>query len=156
MKKFCLHFLLTFTFAFGYFQICNGQTMPLGPYGNIPLLSSNPVATDTATLTLSQMRGMLTDTPTMDAQTLTTPTAAILCAAFPFVATSQAIGWNFDWWVKNTSLGAHTITIGGGSGVSLVGTGTAAQSFIRHFKVTFPTGCRTNAVTLISMETTAF
>ena len=154
MKRF-QSLLFLFAALFAAFQVYGQQTMPLGPYGNIPLLSSNPVAVDTIALTVSQMRGLLVGTPTT-AATYTTPTATALCSAFPFVGSSAAVGWNFDWWVKNTSGGSNTITLAGGTGVTLVGTGTALQNTVRHFKVTFPTGCRTNAVTLISLETSAF
>jgi hypothetical protein len=83
---------------------------------------------------------------------------------FPFVASSGALGWNYDWYIWNNSLGAFTITAIGGSGVTLVGTGTVAQNFVRHFKVVL-NSCQTispqgtalvPAVQLISLETAAF
>lgn len=130
------------------------QTQPLGPYGNIPVNTAN-TAIDTATLSVGQMAGVLTGTPTA-AATYTTPSATALCALFPFVASGNAQNWNYDWLVKNTSLGANAITLAGGSGVTLVGTGTAAQNAARHFKVVFNTCTGTPAVQLISLETSAF
>jgi len=138
------------------FQPVSAQTQILGPYGQIPILTAN-VAADTATLAPFQMTGILTGTPTA-AATYTTPTATALCALFPFVQTQAASNFWWDLYIKNTSAGAFTITPAGGSGVTLVGTGTASQNQLRHFKVVL-NECRvgaTAAAQLISLETSAF
>lgn len=131
------------------------QRVPLGPYGNIPVNLTDNVAVGTIALVAGQMTGILTGTPVAGA-TYTTPTATVLCSMFPFVGSSNNINWSYDWIVKNTSAGANTITLAGGSGVTLVGTGTAAQNFVRHFKINFRSCGVTPAVQLISLETTAF
>jgi hypothetical protein len=130
------------------------QTVPLGPYGNIPVNTANTAA-DTIVLVTGQMYGILTGTPTAAAN-YTTPTATQLCTVFPFLSSGSATNWAYDWYIKNTSAGGNTITAVAGSGVTLVGTGTTAQNFVRHFKVVFNTCSGTPAVQLISLETSAF
>jgi len=146
MKRFLLPFVFT-TLVFA-------QRVPLGPYGNIPVnITDNSIAgTTSLTLVSGNMYGILTVVPT-NGTTYTTPTATVLCSMFPFIGNN--INWSYDWWVRNASLGANTATLAGGSGVTLVGTGTAAQNFVRHFKINFRS-CSTPAVQLISLETTAF
>jgi len=138
------------------FKPVSAQTQILGPYGQIPILTGN-TATDTTTLSPFQMTGLLTGTPTAGAN-YTTPTATALCALFPFVQTQAASNFWWDLYIKNTAGGAFTITPVAGSGVTLVGTGTAAQNQVRHFKVVL-NECRvgsTTAAQLISLETSAF
>ena len=128
---------------------------PILQYGVIPFNTAN-VAADTASLSVGQLTGsaILVGTPTAGA-TYTTPTATALCAQFPFLGNGANNRWSYDWFVKNTSAGANTITLAGGTGVTLVGTGTAAQNTIRHFKIVF-TSCTTPAVQLVSLDTAAF
>ena len=102
-------------------------------------------ATDTATLTAGQMSpGLLIGTPTAAAN-YTTPTALQLCTQWPSIAI-QAPGTNsnfgYELWVRNTSLGANTITFLAGSGVTLAAgnTNTVAQNHTRIFKMV-PTSC---------------
>lgn len=128
-----------------------------GPYGK---LFRNTTAADTATLTTTQMVGLLTGTPTA-AAAYTTPTAANICASLPQVQqVASGTNTNFanDLFVKNTSAGANTITMTAGAGVTAVGTMTIAQNAIRHFLVV-PTACPnqltgtpTAAVSLISVS----
>lgn len=155
-KRFFITFaLLAFT-AFFAVAPATAQTQPLGPYGSIPFLTGN-TAIDTVTLLAPQMVSILTGTPTA-AASYTTPTATLLCGMFPFVASQAAAGYSWDLWVKNTSGGANTITMLAGSGVTLVGTMTAAQNSMRWFKVVL-NECRvgsTAAAQLVSMGTVVF
>ena len=98
--------------------------------------------------------GLLSVTPT-GTTTQTTPTATALCTLFPFLAAQNANNFSYDWYVKDVS-GGFVITLAGGSGVTLVGTGTIASAALRHFKVVFTSCGATPAVQLISLETTAF
>jgi hypothetical protein len=134
---------------------------PLGPYGNAGF--ANSAFINTATVPAYSMVGLVTGTPTAGA-TYTTDTAVNLCALFPFVGsqTAGASQYAWDWYIKNTAGGAFTITAAGGTGVTLSGTGTAAQNNMRHFKVVL-TSCPpfnlttpTAAATLFSLETAAF
>lgn len=136
---------------------------PLGPYGNLGF--SNSTFINTATIPAYALVGLSTGTPTAGA-TYTTDTATNICSLFPFVG-SQAAGagganFSWDWYVKDTSAGAFTITAAGGSGVTMVGTGTATQNQMRHFKFVLnacpPVGLTvpTAAVTFYSLETAAF
>lgn len=109
------------------------QTMPLGPYGQVPIRTGNTAA-DTATLVLGQMSTLLTGTPTAAAN-YTTPTATLLCSLFPFVGSGGVNNFSWDFFVKNTSAGANTITVVGGTGVTVTGTATIAQNAIKHFKI---------------------
>lgn len=102
-------------------------------------------ATDTATLTTTQMApGLLIGTPTAGA-TYTTPTAAQFCSAFPGIAITAPgtnSNYGYDLWIRNTSGGANTITVAAGSGVTLAAgnTNTVAQNHTRIFKLV-PTSC---------------
>jgi hypothetical protein len=125
---------------------------PLGPYGNVWVRST---ATDTATLSTQQMYGLLTGTPTAAAN-YTTATATNLCALFPFLSSQNAAPFAWDWYVKNTSGGANTITVVAGAGVTLVGTGTAAQNNVRHYKIEVSACSSTPAASIVSLETAAF
>lgn len=128
-----------------------------GPYGKIFRLTT---AADTATLTTNQIAGLLTGTPTAAAN-YTTPTAAQICSALPQVQqVSSGTNNNFalDFFIKNTSAGANTITVVAGAGVTATGTMTIAQNTIRHFLLV-PTACPntltgtpTAAVTIFSVS----
>lgn len=95
------------------------QTMPLGPYGNIPLLGTNSFTGATGTISATMMSGIVAASGQTTA-TLTTDTAANICAAFPFVGNSNAQGWNYIWYLKNVNSG--NTTLAAGTGVTLVGT----------------------------------
>lgn len=124
--------------------------------GQLPVNLAGNVAVGTQTLGLAAFATqILTGTPT-GAASYTTPTATALCTLFPFLAQNGTFDWSYDWYVVNTSGGSNTITMVVGSGVTLVGTGTAAQNFTRHFKVNFVTCQGTPAVQLVSLETSAF
>lgn len=102
-------------------------------------------ATDTATLTASQVSpGLLIGTPTAGA-TYTTPTAAALCSFWPgiaLLAPGTNTNYGYEVWVRNTSGGANTITFAAGNGVTLAtgNTNTVAQNHTRIFKFV-PTSC---------------
>ena len=130
------------------------SSQPLGPNGNIAW-SIVATATNTNTLPALQMTTLTTGTPTVNT-TYTTDTATHLCGLFPFVAARNALGYTWDWYLKNTAGSDLTITLAGGSGVTIVGTGTVAKNFVRHFKVNIAGCSGTPAATLYSLETTAF
>lgn len=146
-------FLLTMFFAMSVPARAQ-QAAPIGPLGVLQFTQNNTAA-DTIALLPSQMVGLLVGTPTAGA-TYTTPTATQLCQLFPFVASSNASFFNWLFVVKNTSGGANTITMAGGTGVTLRGTGTIAQNAVRIFYVEI-TGCSgTPAANLYSLMTGAF
>jgi len=101
----------------------------------------------------AQLFGMLTGTPTAG-QTMTTDTAANICSALGGYG-QPGFGWSWD--VINTSAGANTITVAGGTGVTMTGTGTAAQNATRAFKWTV-VNCTAGAqaLTVQSLATGAF
>lgn len=103
-------------------------------------------ATDTATLTAGQVSpGLLIGTPTA-AATYTMPTAAALCTLWPgiaILAPGTNSNYGYELWIRNTSLGANTITLsspGGGVTLAAGNTNTIAQNHTRIFKFV-PTSC---------------
>lgn len=126
-KRFAFTSLLLICAAFAY-----SQTMPLGPYGNIPLLGTNNYTTS-AVVPALQLSGIVSVSGGSTA-TLTTDTATAICAAFPFVGTSNAQGWNYTFFLKNVN--SSTLTFAAGSGVTLVGTATTATVSMRPVIVT--------------------
>lgn len=128
LKRFSPLFAFVLFAVFANWQIANAQTMPLGPYGNIPLLSTNNFTGATATIPATQLHGIVSGS-TQSTATFTTDTAANICAAFPFVASSNAQGWNYLFWLKNVNTG--NLTFAAGSGVTLVGTVTTATVSMR-------------------------
>jgi hypothetical protein len=122
--------------------------------GTVPFRTGN-VAADTISLVPGQMSSLLTGTPTAAAN-YTTPTATQLCALFPFVQSSAAnLYW--PWWIKNTSAGANTITVVGGTGVTITGTATVAQSAVKMFMVVLDNCVAgSQAAHVISLGTSVF
>ena len=121
-------------------------------YASVVLPTSSNTATNTATLSVAQVTGgLLIGTPT-SAATYTTPTATSIIAALP----NCYVGASFPLILENTAGGAYTITMAGGTNVTLIGTGTAAQSTVRNllFVVTACTG--TPALNMYSLQTGAF
>ena len=106
----------------------HAQTVPFGPYGNIPMLGTNSFTGATGTIAATQLNGIVAASGQTTA-TLTTDTAANICAAFPFVGNSNAQGWNYVFWLKNVNSG--NTTLAGGTGVTLVGTATTTTVNIR-------------------------
>lgn len=133
-----------------------GQQVLQGPYG---AFWRNTTAIGTATLTINQVVGILVGTP-VAAANYTTPTATQMCNAFLTLRSNTntyASTFKVDWYIKNTSGGANTITVVAGTGVTLSGTGTATQNNMRHL-VWQPTNCTagSEAWTVFSLETAAF
>lgn len=126
-----------------------GQTANLQAYGNIPWLPGS-TATATAAIPAANLVGVLYGTPTA-AATYTTDTATNLCGLFPFVGNNNQTYWNWDLYVINLAAGADTITMAGGSGVTLVGTGTAPQNDYRHLKFVL-TECRAGQTAHANMQ----
>lgn len=108
-------------------------------------------ATATGTATLGAVVGQfITGTP-VAAATYTTPTATAIEAAMP----SCVIGAVYHMVIYNTSGGANTITLAGGTSVTIVGTATVAQNNGKQFLIT-PTNCSTPAVSIYSLGTSTF
>jgi hypothetical protein len=78
--------------------------------------------TATATLTVSETVNAILETDQSAAITLTTPTAALIKAAFP----SAVVGTSFQLIVVNSGSN-HAVTIAGGTDVTVVGVATVAQ-----------------------------
>lgn len=104
-----------------------------------------------ATFTTAQvLGGIILRDPAGGARTDTTPTAAALVAAAPGVA----IGSTFSLLIRNTADAAETITIAGGTGVTVSGTATIAQSNSKLFLVRFnAVAAGSEAVTIYSVGT---
>lgn len=91
--------------------------------------------TATATLTVAETVNAILETDQSAAITLTTPTAALIKAAFP-----QAVaGTSFQLVVVNSGSN-HLVTIAGGDGVTVVGVATVAQFASKIFVGYFVTG----------------
>jgi hypothetical protein len=151
MKTVLVSFLLIFALSIGFGQ----STVPVGPNGSLPFTVAT-TAIDTITLNTTQVVGLLTGTPTAGA-TYTTPTAAALCTYFRHIVKPNQTVYSWDWYIRNTSAMANTITAAGGSGVTLRGTGTAAQNAMRHFKFSINSCISgSEAIDLISLETAVF
>jgi hypothetical protein len=78
--------------------------------------------TATGTLTVAQTVNAILETDQSAAITLTTPTAALIKAAFP----GAAVGTSFQLIVVNSGSN-HAVTIEGGTDVTVVGVATVAQ-----------------------------
>ena len=134
------------------------QTVKFGPYGALPINITDNISKESKsgsiTLVPGNMIGILSTDPSSKNTTYTTPSATVLCSLFPFLASGNVINWSYDWWVKNFEV-THSSIIAGGSGVSLVGTGTVLPACVRHFKVNFRS-CSIPAVELISVETSLY
>ena len=84
---------------------------------------SEATQTTTASLTAAQVLGGMINSAPAGAVTLTTPTAALLVAGIP----GAAVGDSFDVTIENTSGGANTITLAGGTGCTFRGGTSVAQ-----------------------------
>ena len=148
IKKLSLLLSLAAGLSFGQVMLFNQIA------GQSQFLTSNTAA-DTATLTISQVTSsIIVGTPTNDA-TYTTPSATAWCAAVPWLSNAGQNNFWYLMFVKNTAAMAKTITMAGGSGVSVSGTATVAQNAIHGFVVVMKcTG--TPAITLVSTGTGAF
>jgi hypothetical protein len=126
--------------------------------GDIPgglLPGQMGLAAPTATATLSAANSyntIIRGVPTA-AATYTTATAAAIVAA---IGGDCAVGTTFMLVVLNASAGANTITIGGGTGVTVSGVATVAQNASKVFlgRVTGVTA-GSEAITLYGLGSTA-
>lgn len=106
------------------------------------------------TLTVAQLLGgLLLRDPNGGAVTDTTPTAAAIKAAIEADnKLNVGVGLSFEFTIRNTADAAETITVAGGTGVTVSGTATIAQSNSKRFKAVF-TAWDTPAITLYSLGT---
>jgi hypothetical protein len=133
------------------------NTAPLGPYGNLGFVVT-AISTQTPTLTANQMLGE-TNFTFAGAVTPTTDTAANICSMFPFVGSSGNFGFVYDWYERTSGAGGSLVIPTAGTGVTIVGLGTAATLSIRHWKILLTscpvpgTSLPAAAVTMFSLET---
>jgi len=106
---------------------------------------------DTVSLTPAQvLGGLIVGTPTAAAN-YTLPTAAAILDAMG--GSGQAkVGDSFEFYIRNVSAGAYTITLVTGTGITLAAgnTNTAVQANTRSF-MGIVTGTVTPAITIYSM-----
>lgn len=121
--------------SYGVNAIVGAQTLTVL---NVLAAAANANVPDTVVLNL-------TGTQT-GAATVTTPTAVLWIAAIP----NLILGNSYILRVINSSSGAFTITVAGGTGVTVNGTATVAQNTWREFIVNFPTA---TTVTMQSIGT---
>jgi hypothetical protein len=123
------------------------------PGGLLPGQMGLAAPTATATLTAAESYNTIIRGVPTAAATYTTATAAAIVAA---IGGDCAVGTTFMVVVLNASAGANTITIAGGSGVTVSGVATVAQSASKVFlgRVT-AVGSGSEAITLYGLGSTA-
>jgi len=100
------------------------------PGGLLPGQITLAAPTATATLTAAQSYNSIVRGVPTAAATYTTATAAAVVAA---IGGDCAIGTSFRVVVINASAGANTITVAGGSGVTVSGVATVVQNASKEF-----------------------
>lgn len=100
------------------------------PGGLLPGQITLAAPTATATLTAAQSYNSIVRGVPAAAATYTTATAAAVVAA---IGGDCAIGTSFRVVVINASAGANTITVAGGSGVTVSGVATVVQNASKEF-----------------------
>jgi hypothetical protein len=100
------------------------------PGGLLPGQITLAAPTATATLTAAQSYNSIVRGVPSAAATYTTATAAAIVAA---IGGDCAIGTSFRVVVINASAGANTITVAGGSGVTVSGVATVVQNASKEF-----------------------
>ena len=100
------------------------------PGGLLPGQITLAAPTATATLTAAQSYNSIVRGVPTAAATYTTATAAAVVAA---IGGDCAIGTSFRVVVINASAGANTITVAGGSGVTVTGVATVVQNASKEF-----------------------
>jgi len=100
------------------------------PGGLLPGQITLAAPTATATLTAAQSYNSIVRGVPSAAATYTTATAAAVVAA---IGGDCAIGTSFRVVVINASAGANTITVAGGSGVTVSGVATVVQNASKEF-----------------------
>lgn len=123
------------------------------PVGLLPGQMALAELTGAATLTAVQSYNSIVRGVPTGAATYTTATAAAIIAA---IGGDCAIGTTFMVVVLNASAGANTITIQGGSGVTVSGVATVAQNASKIFlgRVT-AVAAGSEAITLYGLGSTA-
>ncbi len=86
-----------------------------------------------ATLTAAQAIGGFVNSVPVAGINITTPTASGIFSAMNF----PVVNSGFDLYIRNISAGANTITLVGGSDVTISGTATTAQNTISVFRAVF-------------------
>lgn len=108
---------------------CNPADQSGGQYTSI--------ATGNGTLTAAQVAGgQLTHLATSGATALTTPTAALWAAALPFALPLPAANFSFSYVLRVYNTNGGTLTLTGGTGVTINGTATLATNVFRDYLVT--------------------
>lgn len=91
------------------------------------------------------------------ARTDTTDTAANILAAIRVGGVAPVVGTSFILYVRNTAAAANTLTLAGGTGVTIVGTATVAQNNIRAFLGVVTNATKSSAaISLYSLGTQAY
>ena len=123
------------------------------PGGLLPGQMGLAAPTATATLTAANSYNTIIRGVPTAAATYTTATAAAIVAA---IGGDCAVGTTFMLVVLNASAGANTITIGGGTGVTVSGVATVAQNASKVFlgRVSGVTA-GSEAITLYGLGSTA-
>lgn len=123
------------------------------PGGLLPGQMGLAAPTDTATLSTANSYNVIIRGVPTAAATYTTATAAAIVAA---IGGDCAIGTTFMVVVINASAGAYTITIAGGTSVTVSGVATVAQNASKVFlgRVTAVTA-GSEAITLYGLGSTA-
>lgn len=137
----------------------SAQTMPIERIVGIPARTGNlvcPGASGTVAMTPTQVSNIAV-TSQSGALTCTTPTAAQLCALFPFVGSTAA---NFHWDTYLVNAGTGTVTTALGSGVTntaFTNILTTASGSVRHYMFVL-TNCAagSQAAQLLSLGTSVF
>lgn len=119
-----------------------------------PIITQTTVTTDTTagavTYTAAQLLGgLILRDPNGAGRSDVTPTAALIIAALP----EYQVGSSFEFVIRNDADAAETITLTAGSGVTLSGTMTIAQSNAKRFLAVITSA---SAVTIYSLGTLVF
>ena len=123
------------------------------PGGLLPAQMKLAAPTDTATLSAANSYNAIVRGVPTAAATYTTATAAAIVAA---IGGDCAVGTTFMMVVLNASAGANTITVAGGTDVTVSGVATVAQNASKVFlgRVTNVTS-GSEAITLYGLGSTA-
>jgi len=137
----------------------SAQTMPIERIVGLPARTGNSVclgASGTVAMTPTQVSTIAVSGQS-GALTCTTPTAAQLCALFPFVGSSAS---NFHWDSYLVNAGTGTVTVALGTGVTnaaYTNTFTVASGSVKHFLYVL-TNCvaGSQAAQILSLGTSVF
>lgn len=121
------------------------------PSGLLPGIRTLAEPTDTATLTAAQSYNAIVRGVPTAAATYTTATAAAILAA---IGSDARVGTTFELQLINASAGNYTITVAGGSGVTVSGVATCVQNASKRF-LGYVTDITTPAITLYGLGSVA-